>query len=113
MEDLARNNRNFVTATVIMLLITGAIVTFGMVLFPLSAYVNPNAGLIPGLINTPQGNILVISMFGLIAATIGVFLNRVIQLERERTAILERGSAPRKESTALPTADRQSIEGEK
>lgn len=113
MEDLARNNRNFVTATVIMLLITGAIVTFGMVLFPLSAYENPNAGLIPGLINTPQGNILVISMFGLIAANVGVFLNRVIQLERERAAILERGAAPKKEPTPLPTADRQSIEGEK
>ena len=108
MEDLARNNRNFLTATVIMLLVTAAVITLGMVLFPLSAYDNPNAGF--GLINTPQGNLLVISMFGVIAANVGVFLNRIIHLERERTEILERGSVPRKESTSLPPPPRGSIE---
>jgi len=92
MEDLAKNNRSFLVATLAMVGVGAVIVIIGMILFPLTLYTNPNAGPIPGLVNTPKGNLLVISLFGLFAADIGVFLNRVIRLERERTAILERGS---------------------
>jgi hypothetical protein len=111
MEELAQNNRNMVTATVIMLVVTGVIVTFGMLLFPLTAYDNPNAGIIPGLINTPGGNLLAIGLLGLVAANIGVFLNRIIKLERERTAILEKGNNKTKDATSLPKPPRGSIQG--
>lgn len=93
MEALARNNRSFVTAAIIMLVVAAAIVALGVILFPLSAYDDPNAGAIRGLINSPGGNILVIAMFGLLAANIGVFLNTVTRLERERAQILEESVA--------------------
>jgi hypothetical protein len=108
MEDLAKNNRSFLTATLTMIGFGAAIVIVGMILFPLSLYTNPNAGPIPNLVNTPQGNLLVISLFGLLAADIGVFLNRVIRLERERTAILERG-ANRESDTPLPPPSQGAI----
>lgn len=93
MEALAQNNRSFVTAASIMLVVAAAIVALGVILFPLNAYDNPNAGPIPGLLYSPGGNILVIAMFGLLAANIGVFLNTVTRLERERAEILEQSAA--------------------
>ena len=101
MEDLARNNRSLLTAMLIMIAVGAVIVGFGMILFPLTLYTDPNAGLIPGLFNKPGANVLVFGLFGLLAADIGVFLNTVIRLERERTAILERSAAQR-EAPSLP-----------
>jgi hypothetical protein len=101
MEDLERNNRQIIIATVQMLVITGVIIAIGMILYPYSAYDDPSAGLqlgglnLRGLINTPQGNILVISMFGVIAVNIAAFLVRVTSLERERNTILARNTAAR------------------
>jgi hypothetical protein len=108
MEDLAKNNRSFLLATLWMVGVGAVIVIVGMVLFPLSLYTDPSAGPIPKLVNTPQGNLLVIALFGLLAADIGVFLNRVIQLERERTNILERGSN-RENASELPPPPRGAI----
>ncbi len=101
MEDLAKNNRSFLIATLVMVGVGALIVFVGTLFFPLTLYTDPNAGIAPKLVNTPQGNLLVIALFGLFAADIGVFLNRVIRLERERTAILERGSN-RENATPLP-----------
>ena len=92
MEALERNHRSFIVATAIMLLVTAALITVGMLLFPLSAYDDPNAGLIRGLINTPRGNIIVIAMFGVLAVNIAAFLTTITRLERERTTILAENS---------------------
>jgi hypothetical protein len=108
MEDLAKNNRDFLIATLIMVGVGAAIVIVAMLFFPLTLYTDPNAGLAPKLVNTPQGNLLVIALFGLFAADIGVFLNRVIRLERERTAILERGSN-RENAKSLPPSSQGSL----
>jgi hypothetical protein len=88
MEALERNSRSLIVATAIMLLVLAALITLGMLLFPLSAYGDPNAGLIRGLINTPRGNIIIIAMFGVLAINIGTFLSTVTRLERERSTIL-------------------------
>jgi hypothetical protein len=109
MEELARNNRSFLVATIIMLVITGAMITLGMILFPLSDYVDPNAGPIRGLTNSPGGNIIVFAMFGVIAVNIGVFLNTVIRLERERADILERAAAT-EEAPQLPPTRAKAID---
>jgi hypothetical protein len=101
MEDLERNNRQIIISTIQMLVITGGIIILGMILYPYSAYDDPSAGLqlgglnLRGLINTPQGNILVIAMFGVIAVNIAAFLVRVTALERERNTILVRNAAIR------------------
>ena len=92
MDALARNHRSLIVSTAVMLLIASALITLGMLLFPLSAYGDPNAGLIPGLINSPQGNIIVIAMFGVLAVNIGAFLTTVTRLERERSTILTQDS---------------------
>lgn len=97
MNELAQNNRRFLTATVIMLVIALVIVTIGLILFPLTAYDDPNAGPIRGLVNSPGGNALVIGLFGLLAANIGVFLSTVTRLERERTEIIEKGMQNQRE----------------
>jgi len=107
MEDLARNNRNFATATIIMVVVAAVIVAVAMAFFPLTAFDNPNAGLIPSLINTPGGNALVVGFFALLAANIAVYLNTIIRLERERADILERGTSTREApqiSTKKPKA---------
>jgi hypothetical protein len=109
MEELARNNRSLAIATVIMLTIMLAIIILGMVLFPMSAYDDPNAGPIRGLINSPGGNILVIAMFGVLACNIAYFLNTVIRLERERAAILERATAQAEAPQLPPTPQRKAI----
>jgi hypothetical protein len=93
MDELERNHRNLIVATIIMLLVTGALIALGVILFPLTAYDDPNAGVIRGLINTPQGNLLVISMFGVLAANIGVYLSTVTRLERERNSLLARNAS--------------------
>jgi|GEM_PF-3161270 len=93
MDALERNHNSMLVATGLMLLVTAALITFGLVLFPISAYSNPSAGLIPGLINTPKGNILVIAMFGVLATNVAVFLNNVTRLERERNTLLAHTAA--------------------
>jgi hypothetical protein len=116
MDELERNNRQLATATVLMVVIVAALVTVMMLFFPLTAYTNPNAGIIPGLINSPQGNIMSIVFLGLMAAVMGAFLNRVIALERQRNAILARNaqaaaaakpvrSAPQAGATLPPPED--------
>lgn len=88
MNALDRNHRDFLMAFAVMLVITLAVISFGMIFYPYSAFVDPNAGLIPGLINSPQGNIMVFAMFGVLAVNMAVFFTRITQLERERTALL-------------------------
>jgi hypothetical protein len=112
MEELARNNRSLAIATVIMLVIMLAIITVGMIYFPMSAYLDPNAGPIHGLVDSPGGNILVIALFGLLACNIAYYLNTVIRLERERAAILERATA-QSEAPELPPTPPQKALGPK
>lgn len=103
MNDLEHNHRSFLVATGIMLVVAAAVVTMGMLLFPLALYVDPNAGLIPGLFNTPSGNVLIFAMLGVLAVNMVVYLNRVTSLERERNAILE--YAAQEAPAAPPLAD--------
>jgi hypothetical protein len=105
MDALERNHRSMIVATVVMIVITVAFLTLGMLLFPLSAYDDPSAGLIRGLINTPRGNIIIIAMFGVLAVNIGVFFNTITRLERERNALLSQNAQV---STPPPQ-----VEGEK
>jgi len=105
MDALERNHRSMIMATVIMIAITVAFLILGMLLFPLSAYDDPSAGLIRGLINTPRGNIIIIAMFGVLAVNVGVFFNTITRLERERNALLS-------ENVQVSTPPPQ-VEGEK
>ncbi len=105
MEELEQNHRSLAVATIVLAVALGALITFMMILFPLTAYDNPNAGLIPGLVNSPQGNILTIAFMGLVAAIIGTYLNTATRLERERNAILAR--------SAEAAARKQAVEGRK
>jgi uncharacterized Tic20 family protein len=108
MDELAQNHRNFVTSTVIMLVVSAVIITAGMILFPLTAYDDPNAGLIRGLINSPAGNAIVLGLFAVLAVNVGVFLNRVVQLEKERAAILEKSSS-KADATPLQSGKKTGI----
>lgn len=71
-----------------------------------------NPGLIRGLINTPPGNAVVLGLFVVLAVNIGVFLNRVIQLEKERAAILEK-SASKADATPLQSGKKTGIDAPK
>jgi hypothetical protein len=109
MNALADNNRRLVTATVIMLVVAAVLVTLGMILFPMDAFSDPSAG--PGsLINTPQGNLIVISLFGLLAINLGVFLNTVTKLERERAQALEDSAATLTSKQVAPPSAPKAIE---
>jgi len=88
MDDLEKNNRKLLTSFAIMLAILAVLITIGELLFPEHAFVDPNAGLIRGLINTPSGNIIAICLIGLVAGNIGFFLNTLTAIERERVMIL-------------------------
>ncbi|SRR5579883_2847824 len=111
MEDLARNNRSFTISTIIMLVVAAIIVGVAMLFFPLTAYDDPNAGIIPGLINTPAGNALVVGFFALLAGNIAFYLNTIIRLERERADILERATATR-EAPQLPRKNPKALNGD-
>ena len=90
MDELMRNRRRLIVATVIMLLVTAVFIVLGGILFPLSAFKNPGAGAIHGLTGFLQGIALVIVFLGALATNIGVYLANVIRLERERNDILAR-----------------------
>ncbi len=113
MDALEQNNRSFMQTTIIMIVIAGILIMAGVILFPLSLYDNPNSSLfgLPVLFDTPQGNLVIFALFGLLAANMAVFLARITRLEQQRNAILAQSAnaahsaqIPGRNNPTLPSA---------
>ncbi len=101
MDALDSNNRSFASATIMMIVVAAALITVGILAFPLTAYDDPRAGTFGSLINTRAGNIVIFALFGALAVNMAVFLARVTSLEQERNALLARTAEPPPPATPI------------
>ncbi len=113
MNAIDRNHRDFIMVFTVMLVITLAVIAFGMIFYPYSAFIDPNSGPISGLIDSPQGNIMVFAMFGVLAVNMAVFFTRITQLERERADLLAQQPAQQRSGEVRGPSTSGSIDAPK